>query len=143
MTSDEPAKTGRDNFSPLLSFTVATLFLLLITASLAAAAPQKDKPLAADLVEDGQLIKLNSPRYEELFKELQVEHGFKRKELEKIFKDVAILKRPLELMDRQWESRPWYEYYPRFITTRNINEGRKKLRIYKNLLDRIEKDLGV
>jgi len=141
MTSDDPAKPGRKRFTALL-LTAATAFLLF-TAGLADSSPQKAKPLAADLVEDGQLIALNSLRYQELFKELQVDHGFTRKELEKLFKDVAILKRPLELMDRQWESRPWHEYYPRFVTSRNINEGRKKLRIYKSLLDRIEKDLGV
>ncbi len=140
MTSNNTQKPGRKRFAALL-FTVATT--LLLTTSPASSGPQKTKPLAADLVEDGQLIDLKSPRYLKLFAELQAEQGFSQAELDKLFKDVKILKRPLELMDRQWEARPWHEYYPRFVTSRNINEGRKKLRIYKTLLDRIEKDLGV
>ena len=139
MTSNDTAKPGRYGFTALL-LTAATIFLLL-TTGLAGSAPQKTKPLAADLVEDGQIIDLTSPRYQKLFAELQVKEGFSQAELDRLFKDVAILKRPLELMDRQWESKPWHEYYPIFITARNINEGRKKLRIYKSLLDRIEKDL--
>lgn len=105
--------------------------------------PAKEAPLAADLVVDGQPIALDSDRYRELFAELQQKHGFSRKELQNTFSGVAILKRPLVLMDKQWEAKPWYDYYPRFITTRNIMEGRKLLRRYEALLDRIEKELGV
>jgi membrane-bound lytic murein transglycosylase B len=100
-------------------------------------------PLAAELVEDGQPIVLDSEKYRDLFAELQNKHGFSRKELEKTFSGVTILKRTLELMDKQWESRPWYDYFPRFLTTRNIMEGRKQLHRYQELLDRIEKELGV
>lgn len=122
---------------------LATVFILLALLPVIAASQEKTKPLAADLVKDGQLIDLTSPRYQELFTELQEKHHFAKQELDKLFTGVSILRRTLELMDRQWEARPWYEYYPRFITAKTINEGRKKLRIYKTLLDRIEKELGV
>jgi membrane-bound lytic murein transglycosylase B len=124
-------------------FTLALTALMILTAGAAASAPAQPKPPAADLVEDGQLIDLASPHYRKLFTELQEQHGFSRLELDRLFKEVAILKRPLELMDRQWEARPWYEYYPRFITAAAIGEGRKKLREHRVLLDRIEKELGV
>jgi membrane-bound lytic murein transglycosylase B len=124
-------------------FTLALTTLMILTAGAAASAPAQPKPPAADLVEDGQLIDLASPHYRKLFTELQEQHGFSRLELDRLFKEVAILKRPLELMDRQWEARPWYEYYPRFITAATIGEGRKKLREHRVLLDRIEKELGV
>ncbi|MBU0481736.1 MAG: lytic murein transglycosylase [Proteobacteria bacterium] len=107
------------------------------------AAAEAEKPLAADLVKDGQTINLNSPRYQELFAELQVKHNFSRRELEKLFRGVTIRRRVLELMDTQWEARPWYDYYPRFITAKNISEGRKNLDKFKDILARIEKDLGV
>ena len=103
----------------------------------------QEGPLAAELVEDGQPIALDSERYRELFKELREKHGFSRIELEKLFGGVTILKRVLELMDRQWESKPWYDYYPRFITPRAITEGRRQLRRNREVLDRIEKELGV
>ncbi len=127
----------------LFSLLLAALLILPLIAGTASAAPAKTKPLAADLVEDGQLISLTSSRYQKLFTELQEKHGFSRQELDKLFKEVAILRRTLELMDKQWEARPWYEYYPRFITAKTINEGRKKLKKHRKLLDRIEKELGV
>jgi membrane-bound lytic murein transglycosylase B len=117
--------------------------LLIFCGLMPSAASARTTALAADLVTDGQPIDLDSERYRQLFRELQVEHGFSRAELEKTFGGVTILRRVLELMDRQWESRPWYEYYPRFITTRNITEGRRQLRRYREVLDRIEKELGV
>ncbi len=140
MTKDKMASTTNKQ---LLTLVLTTLLVLPLIAGTASAAPSKAKPLAADLVKDGQLISLTSSRYQELFTELQEKHGFTRQELDKLFKGVAILRRPLELMDKQWEARPWYEYYPRFITAKTINEGRKKLKIHKKLLDRIEKELGV
>lgn len=127
---------------------LAALIWVLVPALLHAT-PAKETPanqvapLAAELVEDGQPIALDSPKYRELFAELHKKHGFSREELEKTFGGVTILRRTLELMDKQWESKPWYDYYPRFITTRNIMEGRKQLRRYQELLDRIEKELGV
>jgi membrane-bound lytic murein transglycosylase B len=139
------AKTARTLVAQLrtLALTAALLLLTLTATAAAAPAPGKTKPLAADLVEDGQLINLNTPNYRTLFTELQEQHGFSREELDRLFKAVAILKRPLELMDQQWEARPWHEYYPRFITAAAIGEGRQKLREHKVLLDRIEKELGV
>ena len=116
---------------------------VLPNQTLLAAPEKKEAVLAADLVQDGQPISLESERYRELFAELRQKHGFSREELEKTFSGVTILKRTLELMDKQWEAKPWYDYYPRFITTRNIMEGRKQLRRYQELLDRIEKELGV
>jgi membrane-bound lytic murein transglycosylase B len=101
------------------------------------------KPLAADLVEDGQAIDLSSSRYQGVFDELVTQHGFGREELERIFSGVTIKKRVLELMDTQWEAKPYFEYFPRFVTPRMIEEGKRLLGEHGELLDRIEKELGV
>ncbi|MFO7606024.1 MAG: lytic murein transglycosylase [Desulfurivibrionaceae bacterium] len=127
----------------LLVIIAVTMLALPFMAGTPVAAAENSKPLAADLVEDGQTINLDSSRYRELFSELKEEHGFKAGELNELFAGVSILKRPLELMDKQWEARPWHEYYPRFITAKVIAEGRNKLVKHKALLDRIEKELGV
>ena len=119
------------------------LLLLMIGAGAPLHAAAQDGPLAADLVKDGQPIALDSKPYRDLFKELRERHGYTQKELEKIFGGVTILRRDLELMDHQWESRPWYEYYPRFVTPRAITEGRRQLRRNREVLNRIEKKLGV
>ena len=58
-----------------------SLFVLLATCIAAPAAEKKKKPLAADLVEDGQKIDISSPRYNGLFKELRLRHDFDQEEL--------------------------------------------------------------
>lgn len=125
--------------------TIAILFFLLLclgyssSSALAGAA----EPLAADLVEDGQVIDLSSQRYQELFQELMVQHGFSQEELDRTFAGVAIKKRVLELMDTQWEAKPYCDYFPRFITPQMIEEGKKLLDEHREMLGRIEKEFGV
>ncbi|MDA8419296.1 MAG: hypothetical protein M0Z90_09730, partial [Desulfobacteraceae bacterium] len=79
-------------------------------------------PLAADLVKDGQIIDLNSPRYLTLFTELRDKYGFSNEELHRWFDGVSIVRRVLELMDRQAEALPYYKYYPLFIKDTVIEE---------------------
>ena len=119
----------------------SAIFVVLFVATSFAMAD--DKPLAADLVKDGQRIDLASSRYQKLFKELKKEHGFTQAELDHIFTGVSISKRVLELMDKQWEAKPYYEYSPRFVTPKAIRNGKRMLRKYKKLLDRVEQEMGV
>ncbi|PLX47409.1 MAG: lytic transglycosylase [Desulfobulbaceae bacterium] len=119
------------------------LFLLLLLSSWPVAAAVASKPKAADLVEDGQAIDLTTKRYQELFAELRSKHNFSRQELDAIFGGLTIKQRVLELMDSQWEAKPYFDYYPRFITPAVVKEGKEKLREHKPLLDRVEEKFGV
>ena len=122
-----------------LTMVLALFVLLAVTPVQSSTA----KPLAADLVEDGQVIDLSSERYHALFKELQDEHQFSQDELATLFNGVAINKRVLELMDRQWEAKPYYKYRPLFITATTIAKGKKKLKDHEALLSKIEAKFGV
>ena len=122
---------------PLL---ISALLFLLLTITVAEGA---EKPKAADLVEDGQAIDLSSERYRLLFAELQNEHHFSQEQLKKWFSGVSIDKKVLELMDRQWEAKPYYKYRPLFVTRKTISKGRKMLVRHQELLDRIESSFGV
>lgn len=104
---------------------------------------QDSAPLAADLVEDGQVIDVSSERYVALFNELREKHGFSQEELLRMFYGVSIQKRVLELMDRQSEALPYYKYYPLFIKKEVIAEGRRQLQEHKALLDSVEQEIGV
>lgn len=129
----------------LADWRIFMLFLWLCLSGLAAAEPAEttEPPKAADLVEDGQVIDLASERYRGLLKELRLRHNFSQEELDALFDGVSIKKRVLQLMDMQWEAKPYYEYYPRFITLGVISKGKSLLQTHKELLDRIEKELGV
>jgi len=129
----------RNNFHSLtLCFWVCFLFTFCPQYSYA-----DTKSLAADRVKDGQKINLKQQKYASLFTELIRDHGFTQTELDSIFHNVSIKRRVLVLMDKQWESKPYFQYRPLFITNRVIKTARAKLLEYKNILDRIEKELGV
>lgn len=115
------------------------LFLLLIFTSWSWA----DEPLAADLVDDNQPIDLSSPAYLKFFAELREKHNFSQSELEQLFDGVTIDKKVLELMDKQWESKPYYQYRPLFITPLVIATGKTHLLLHSELFDRIEEKYGV
>jgi len=105
--------------------------------------PPAPPPKAADLVVDDQPIDLASERYQALFAELRIKHGFSDEQLAVLFSGLTIKKRVLELMDMQWEAKPYYQYYPRFITPGVIIKGRKLIQEHRAVLDRIEAEIGV
>ena len=121
------------------------VIFLFFTCSLnlTTAAEAKEKPKAADLVQDGQLIDLNQEKYRQFFLELKNKYRFTQEELDRVFPGVAINRKVLVLMDRQWEAKPYYKYWPLFITPAVIATGKEKLQRHRELLDRIEAKLGV
>ena len=98
---------------------------------------------AADQAVPTQTIQLESSEYQQLFHELISKHGFSQQQLSQLFAGVTIKQTVLELMDRQGEARPYYQYWPLFITPSIIAAGKAKLEEHKELLDRIEGELGV
>ncbi len=128
-----------------LSFTCFVVLLILFFFSMLTYSYTTEamEPLAADLVQDGQKIDLQSAKYQQLFKELKEKYHFTQQQLDATFAGVTIQRRPLELMDKQWESKPYYLYRNLFINPKVIWTGKQKLIEYKDILDRIEKELGV
>ena len=104
---------------------------------------ETEKLKAADLVTDSQPIDLQQEKYTILFKELREQHHFTQAELDRLFAGVNIDKKVLELMDKQWEAKPYYAYWPLFVTPAVIKRGRQELKDNQPVLDRIEKELGV
>lgn len=127
----------------LVSLSCSALLFVALHFALPAAPVCAQAPKAADLVQDGQLIDLQQPKYRQLFRELEQKYGFSHEELRLIFQGQRISKRVLELMDRPWEAKPYYKYSPLFITEQNIRTGKAKLREHKALLDRVEQQFGV
>lgn len=125
---------------PLAFFLILVATFLLVTDQKTMA---KGGPKAADLVKDGQSVDLTQKKYQQLFSELKKKYHFTDQELQSIFKGQRISRRVLELMDKQWEAKPYYKYAPLFLTRDKITTGRKKLAQYKELLDQIEQKIGV
>ena len=119
--------------------------LLFFVAALPLLVPARGeaKPLPDVIVQDGQPINLQQEKYRKLFLELEQKYNFQPTELEQIFQGQKIAGQVLDLMDKQWKRRPYYEYFRLFLTPKTISTGKEKLRLHKELLDRIEKKFGV
>ncbi len=99
--------------------------------------------LAADLVTDGQAIDVSAAAYSDLFAELQREHNFSKSQLLDLFRDLRINRKVLQLMDRQGEAKPYYQYRTLFITPVTVALGKRHLAVYRLLFDRIEAQFQV
>ncbi|GAB4344383.1 MAG: lytic murein transglycosylase B [Desulfobulbaceae bacterium] len=119
------------------------LLSVLCTSWLLFPATPEAHATAADAIRDGEPVRLDRPEYRKLFTELENSHHFSRRELEKTFAGLTLDREVLELMDRPWEAKPYYQYAPLFLTRKNIEKGRSLLEEHRELLDRIEERFGV
>ncbi len=100
-------------------------------------------PQAADLVGDDQPINLAEERYRKLFQELEEHHRFNRSQLTSLFANLRIDRKVLQLMDRQGEGKPYFQYRTLFISPIVVALGKHNLEIHRPLFDRIEAEYGV
>lgn len=121
----------------------SALFGVLLSFLIDVTCIAEDVPKAADLVVDNQPIDLNSQRYQLLFQELENQHHFVKKDLELLFQGLQGDRKVLELMDKPGEAKPYYSYWPLFITPSVIAKGKDSLTQYRQLFDRIEATYGV
>ncbi|MDH5785586.1 MAG: lytic murein transglycosylase B [Chromatiales bacterium] len=78
-----------------------------------------------------------------LIDEMVTEHDFKRRDLEKLFRQVEYQPSIIETITRPAEGKPWYEYRPIFLTEQRIKGGVKFWAENEALLARAEKEYGV
>ena len=135
------AETTRRPALPTLA--AALLFACMLLWPAAGIGGRNGSPKAADLVRDGQPFDLDSAPFTALFAELRQRHGFGQDELDALFDGLTVSRRVLELMDHQWEAKPYYQYAPRLVTQRKIARGRRLLEEHRDLLARIEQRFGV
>lgn len=121
----------------------AALFGILFGILVYTSCTANSTPTAADLVVDNQPIDLSSERYQLLYQELEEQYAFNKNELTQLFSGLKIDRTVLELMDKQWEAKPYYQYWPLFITPSTIFKGKRSLKKYRKLFDRIEAEFGV
>lgn len=71
------------------------------------------------------------------------EHGFEKKMLQDVFKEVEIKQGIIDAMNRPAESKPWYEYRNIFIQEKRIKGGVEFWNKNAELLKKAEKEYGV
>jgi len=70
-------------------------------------------------------------------------YGFNKQKLEKIFSQVSFNKKIISTMNKPYESKPWTEYRPLFISQQRITEGVTYWQQHQKTLERAEKKFGV
>lgn len=88
-------------------------------------------------------IDISTQKYTELFEELEIEHGFTRKELSELFTGLYIDHRVLDLIDNRRGSKPFFTYIALLFTPAVVEEGRNQLAEHRELLNQIEETFGV
>ncbi len=71
------------------------------------------------------------------------EDGYPRTELIRVLESARIDQKTLELMNRQYESLPWYQYRKHFINKRRINDGVKFWNAHQATLDKATDQFGI
>jgi membrane-bound lytic murein transglycosylase B len=130
----------RHKLNCLHGFLLAVLFLISLTCTVHCA---ESAPLPADLVTDGQPVDVSDAQYRDLFRELQEQYHFSKTELQLLFANLRIDRKVLQLMDRQGEAKPYYQYRSLFITPLAIATGKRHLVTYQLLFNRIEAEFQV
>lgn len=100
-------------------------------------------PATLHATQEDQLIDTTSPRYRDLFQELEKKHGFSIKELASLFRRVEKIPKVIELMEKPWEDKPYHAYRRLFLDRQRIEQGKELLALHRELFDRVEKKFGV
>lgn len=80
---------------------------------------------------------------ETFYQQLQEQHQVSRADAEAILAGAKVSEEVLEAIARPWEARPWYEYYPIFLTERRVEHGLAFWKEHKETLERAEREYGI
>jgi len=78
-----------------------------------------------------------------IFDEVASKTKYSVSDLEKLFQEVNIKPRIIEIMDKPAESMPWHRYQKIFLTEKNISKGAEYWIQHADVLARAEKKYGV
>ena len=83
------------------------------------------------------------PVLEKLVHTMVAEDGYPLHELEDVLSTANIDQNTLKLMDRQYESLPWYKYRKIFINQNRINKGVRFFNAHQSTLEAANRKFGV
>jgi membrane-bound lytic murein transglycosylase B len=71
------------------------------------------------------------------------QHHFNKTRLEKLFSQVKVKQRAVNLMNKPYEAKPWFIYRKHFISERRIKQGAIFWHRYKNIFQTVSKRTGI
>lgn len=80
---------------------------------------------------------------EQFVEQMVTKHAFERTEVESLLDQAKRDETILEAIARPWEAKPWYQYYPIFLTEKRLQSGLKFWQQHEETLARAEQEFGV
>ncbi|RUO44428.1 lytic murein transglycosylase B [Aliidiomarina taiwanensis] len=77
------------------------------------------------------------------YQELESKHQVPRVQAERILAQAQVSDAVLEAITTPWEAKPWYQYYPIFLTPSRLEKGLAFWQEHKESLERAEQTYGV
>lgn len=84
-----------------------------------------------------------SHQHTAFYQELENQHQVPRAEAERILKQAQLSDAVLEAIATPWEAKPWYQYYPIFLTQSRLEKGLAFWQEHQETLERAERTYGV
>lgn len=85
----------------------------------------------------------NVPSVDEFIEQQVQQHNLDREQLNKWLSKAKVNNEVLEAIQRPWEAKPWYQYYPIFLTEKRLKAGLEFWEEHKATLKKAEQEYGV
>lgn len=111
--------------------------LLLATVALSSTFANTAKATATSNTSDYQ------QQREQFVQQMVTKHNFERDQVEELLGQAQRNEAILEAIARPWEAKPWFQYYPIFLTEKRLAAGLKFWQEHQDTLARAEQHYGV
>ena len=85
----------------------------------------------------------NIPSVDEFIEEQAQQHNLDKAQLKQWLAKAKVNDDVLEAIQRPWEAKPWYQYYPIFLTEKRLKAGLKFWKKHEATLQKAEQKYGV
>lgn len=107
--------------------------ILLVTFSIGA---------SATTVSDAN-IEIAASSLKSEFHTTQLALGFSNEEIDTFLSSAKFDQGVIDAMTKPWEAKPWYQYYPIFLTEKRLNAGLAFWKKHEDTVNRAAKEFGV
>lgn len=83
------------------------------------------------------------PEVLEFIEETVSKHGLSKAAVTQVLQRAEKNQAVLDAIARPWEAKPWYQYYPIFLTDKRVDKGVAFWQEHKETLEKAEKEFGV
>lgn len=84
-----------------------------------------------------------SQQHQEFVQKMVTQHQFEAQQVEQLLAKAQRNDAILEAIARPWEAKPWFQYYPIFLTEKRLAAGLKFWQEHHDTLERAEQTFGV